>query len=387
MRILFLLDNTFTNDRRVHREAISLVKVGYELTLLAVKGNSLPEKEEIDGFKVERIFDEDIFDIKKGGCFNRYAQIISENYTFDIVHAHDQTMLHLGSKMKKNNPQLKLIYDSHELFHAWPLNISNYSNKIIFLKSFIVRKLFIRREHENRKQIDYVITVNQSLAKDLNDYLKTILFPIVIRNVPEKVKIINKKDILREKFNISSNKNILLFIGANIYRHTLNLEQVMDEFQGAKDVVLVFICTFNDNSKPVMDYVKKKGFENIYFHDRISPNQIPEYLSSADVGLVPTWNKKDLSYWYALDNKLFEYIQSEIPVLTTLQPEYRAVIDKYECGVCVNPDEKDSYIKGFIKIMNNYSYYKTNTKTAKQDLCWENEEQKLIELYKKLENE
>ena len=51
----------------------------------------------------------------------------------------------------------------------------------------------------------------------------------------------------------------------------------------------------------------KKNYTNIYFHPAVKPAEICSYLSGADVGLVPTWNKHNLSYWYALDNKLFEY--------------------------------------------------------------------------------
>lgn len=386
-KILFLLDNTFVNDRRVSREAFTLTRAGYELVLLAVKGNSLPEKEFVDGFWVERIFEKDIFDVKKSRCFNKYAMFISKHYSYDIVHAHDQTMLHLGVKLKRINSQIKLIYDSHELFHAWPLNVSNYNSIIVWLKSYVVRKILIHREYNNRKYIDFNITVNNSLAKNLNDYLDSKTYPFVIRNLPDKAVFKRERKIIHEKLDIPLNKKVLVFIGANIYRHTLNIEQVMHEVQSVEDFVLVFICSINSNSKPVIDYVKQNGLINIYFHDKISPKEIPEYLSSADIGLVPTWNKKDLSYWFALDNKLFEYIQSEIPVLATQQPEYVNIVDKYKCGVCVNPDEKDAYIRGFYNIMSKYDDFVANTKLAKEELCWENEEQVLIDLYKNIDNE
>lgn len=380
-QIVFLLDNTFVNDRRVKREAKSLIKVGFTVTILAVKGHDLVESEEVDGIKIKRIFDLDIFDIKKQKCFTRYAKKIIENYAFQVMHAHDQSMLHLASKIKRLKPQTTLIYDSHELFHAWPLNLSNYNNFIILLKSWIVRKIQTRREKLNYKYIDYIVTVNKSLADDLNKYLKAKQYPLVIRNLPEKVSINQKTNILRAKFNISQDRKILVFIGANIYRHTLNIEQVMTEMQQSSEYALVFICAFNQNSKPVMDFVAQKKLKHIYFHNIIPPYQIPEFLASADVGLVPTWNKKDLSYWYALDNKLFEYIQSEIPVLATQQPEYLKIIAEYNCGICVNPDETDAYLLGLNKIIANYEKYKVNIKLAKEQLCWEKEEQKLINFY------
>ena len=37
MKIAMLLDNPFTNDRRVHREAKELVQSGYGVTIFCVK--------------------------------------------------------------------------------------------------------------------------------------------------------------------------------------------------------------------------------------------------------------------------------------------------------------------------------------------------------------
>ena len=137
-KILILLDNPFTNDRRVYREAKSLIILGCDVTLVCVKKIGVPEYENIEGIEVYRIFEMDIFDIKKTKCFNRYASIIKDKFSFDIMHANDQTMLHSAVKIKTLIASSILVYDSHELFHAWPLNISNYNSKWIWLKSFIV---------------------------------------------------------------------------------------------------------------------------------------------------------------------------------------------------------------------------------------------------------
>ena len=386
-RILILLDNNFTNDRRVNREAKTLVDSGYSVDLVCIKDKNLPEKELIDGINVLRWLNEDIFDIKKRNCFDNYAKYINDNLEFDIIHANDHTMLHLGSKLKKINSNYILIYDSHELFHCWPLNISNFNSLTILIKSFLVRKYQIIREKRNRKYIDYIITVNQSLAADLSNYLFAKKEITVVRNIPEKTNSIQKTNILREKFNISGITKILVFIGANIYKKTLNIEHAIDEFGNKENTAFVIICKDNLNSKPVKEYVKEHHFDNIFFHDIIHPSEISQYLSSADVGLVPTWNKKDLSYWYALDNKLFEYINANIPVLATQQPEYVNIVKKYQCGICVNPDHKNAYIDGFKEILEKYEYFRNNTVSASQDLIWENEEQKLIDLYKKINDE
>ena len=205
-----------------------------------------------------------------------------------------------------------------------------------------------------------------------------------MRNIPEKSNTVDKTNILREKFGIPGTTKILVFIGANIYARTLNLEQVIDEFANVKDKAIVFICGENKNAEPIHEYVRAKNAGNVFFHGLIAPSEIPLFLSSADAGLVPTWNKNDMSYWYALDNKLFEYINAGIPVLATQQPEYRNIVENYNCGVCVNPDEKGAYLIGFNYILDHYAELQAKANSASEILTWENERGKLVELYKSL---
>lgn len=383
-KILVLLDNAFKNDRRVSRESETLVGAGFEVDLVAVKDDGSPENETINGVNVHRLLNTDIYDIKRWRCFKRYAQMIVDRFEFDIIHANDQAMLHLGSCIKTIKPSIILVYDSHELFHSWPLNASNFNSIPIMLKSYVVRKLQIRRERRNGKYIDQIITVNNSLATDLQRYMKAKRKVCVVRNIPEKGNAVQKTDILRKEFDIPQSTKILVFIGANIYARTLNLEQVIDEIGNVPDLALVFICGENKNAEPIHEYVKSKNVGNVFFHGLIPPSDIPKFLSSADVGLVPTWNKNDMSYWYALDNKLFEYINAGIPVLATRQPEYQNIIENYNCGVCVNPDKKGAYLDGFNIILNHYAELQAKVKAAAEVLTWENEQKKLVELYKSL---
>src|SRR5205085_10913814 len=134
-------------------------------------------------------------------------------------------------------------------------------------------------------------------------------------------------NIIREKFKIAAESKILVFIGANIYTKTLNLEQVMDEVGNQPNISFVFISSFKAGKVELENRAKEKGYTNIYFHPLLKPSEINNYLSSCDAGLVPTWNKKYLSYWYALDNKLFEYLMAEIPILATIQPEYKNIVE------------------------------------------------------------
>jgi len=378
-KILFLLDNPFTNDRRVHREAKSLVAAGYHIDLIAVKTQQTAVYEEIDGIKVHRLLSQDIYDIKKSSCFKKYTKEIIEKFDFDIIHANDQAMLNLGVKIKKQKRNIKLIYDSHELFRAWPLNTSG--NIFILLKSIIVRKLLQNREARNIKKIDGLITVNESIRNDLILHFKLKINSVSIRNIPELTYDVQGKNILRKEFNLKADDKILVYIGANIYPKTINIEQVINEFANIPNTFMIFICAFNWGKKAVEDHASKLGVENLLFHDLVPPYLINTYLSNADVGIISSWNKQDLSYWYGLDNKLFEYMMAEIPILATKQPEYVEIVEKNNIGICINP-EIENFYDAFKKIIANRDYYVENINKVKLFLNWEKESNKLIEFYK-----
>lgn len=383
-RVAMLLDNPLINDNRVKREAYAIAK-DFDLTLFCMQHKDLPFREVVNEVKIERIIPKDIFRFQSYKKLKLIARRIA-SYNFDVIHCHDHLMLNLGAMVKKINPQTVLIYDSHELFHSWPLNFSGKSLSIV-LKSFLVRKLQISREKKfGRSSIDFLITVNQSLADVLSKYFKIKSTPIVIRNVPDLDLMESRKNILREKFSIPDNQKILVFIGEHIYLNTLNMAQVLNEIGNKPDLAFVIISSPDEHRKEIETYAKGKGYNNIYYHDVIPYKDITNYLSGCDAGLIPTWNKTDLSYWYALDNKLFSYLMAEIPMLSTAQPEYSAIVDKYELGVCVNPDEPGAYYKGWQELTDYKNKYLQNFNRAKEELNWTNESKILISLYDKLLN-
>lgn len=383
MTIAMLLDNPFINDRRVLREVLTLASAGHKVFLFGVKSNGLPEKEEHEGYTVIRIFGEDIYDIKKQASLRKYFMaILSVNPR--VLHCHDQSMLQLGTMIKKQYPDLYLIYDSHELFHAWPLNLSKFGDPLLYIKSWIVRKYQVLREKNNAKYVDVVVTVNKSLANDLKNYFHLKNEVVVLRNIPEKQDFPVDKSLMRRRFNLPDSTRILVFIGSAIYLKTLNLEQVIDETSGIDNLALLFICGERGGKSDIMQWVKRNGYNHVYFHPLLKLEEIGPALASCDAGLVPTWNKKDLSYWYALDNKLFEYMMSGIPVLATKQPEYVAIVEAFGIGICVDPDQKDAYAKGLIQLLGNADRYKEPLQNARNILNWGNEKHQLLNMYSQI---
>lgn len=384
MNVGMLVDNAFTDDQRVFRAASSLARKGFDLTVLAVQGPGLPEAESVDGVRIRRVFSPATFDVKRPSYLRSQAQRWAAE-RFSVLHCHDHWMLHLGVQIKRLCPETILIYDSHELFHRWPLNLAQDIDWFMKFKSIVVRKYLVWRERANARHLDYLITVNESIAQQLGEYFRLRTQPLVIRNVPALESYRSAGQLIRERFGIPVNHKVLVFIGAFLHARTLNVEAVIDEVGNAPELALVLISGEGSTKEEVVAHVQRRGYKNIFFHPRLAPGDIIAHLSSCDVGLVPTWNPGDLSYWLALDNKLFQYIMAELPVLATAQPEYRKVVERYGVGVCVNPDRPGAYLEGLRTIIGSYAPFKENVRRAKMVLNWELEQHTLLEFYRKLE--
>jgi glycosyltransferase involved in cell wall biosynthesis len=123
--------------------------------------------------------------------------------------------------------------------------------------------------------------------------------------------------------------------------------------------------------------------ENIFFVSAVSYAEIPMYTGSADVG-VNSVEPTCLSYKYSLPNKLFEYIQSEIPVLTNSLPDCAALVNEYKVGRVIptwNVDSINEVVNDVLK--EDLSVYTPHLKAAKKILNWECEEKIFVQAYKK----
>ena len=85
--------NDFTRDSRVQKQAASLAKAGYDLTVFALWKKGLLEAETKEGFKIRRIR---IFSSFLNGFFGRLIKFLEFSCKVswkikktDIVHCHD----------------------------------------------------------------------------------------------------------------------------------------------------------------------------------------------------------------------------------------------------------------------------------------------------------
>jgi glycosyltransferase involved in cell wall biosynthesis len=204
----------------------------------------------------------------------------------------------------------------------------------------------------------------------------------IIRNMPRLSSSIENQ--LKLEIKLPENRKIILYQGAlNIGR---GIEQVIDLIPFLENVIFVIAGTGTiENS--LKEKVLKKGLtEKVIFTGKLPFESLNLLTTKAHLGLVLQDNIS-LSYHYVLPNRLFDFIKAGVPVIASDLPEIRKIVNAAHIGLLVSGPE-DSELLDKIK----YLLFDENLrielidsmKVCSKNYNWENEERKLLELYKNL---
>ena len=382
--VCMVVYNFFVNDARVIREAKTLVKSDYEVTVFALHKEGLRQNEEMHGFKVNRIHltsgklpQYNIFQILKYFEFILRCYLRTRKKDISICHSHDLEALLVGYLITKSN-KCKLIYDSHELWGdpGYIFFTRPSYPKFVF---FIQRKL----EHFIMGRAHAIITVNDSIGAFIARENK-VRKPYVIKNVHNLAKV-TKSNEIKEKIGIIDDKRkIILYQGG--FRRGRGLENLIVSMRWVDDAVLVML---GDGviRKDLKDLAVEHKVENkVFFVRAVPPEEVFSYTCLADIGVHPIENRC-LNHYYCLPNKLFEYLMAGLPVAVSDFPEMARIVKKYKVGEVFNPAKPEDISRAINSLLNNQDKYqecKLNTKKVNQIYNWGNEEKKLLRIYREL---
>jgi glycosyltransferase involved in cell wall biosynthesis len=363
MRIILCVTNDIVTDCRVNRIARSLMKMPADVLII---GTSFPDSMPLSehGCQTRRL--KMLF--KKGPLF--YAEYNLRLFFLlifqhaDMLVANDlDTLLavFLASRLKA----LPAVYDSHEYFTELP--------ELVGRKW--VRKIWESIEAMMLPSITHAYTVSASIAKEYKQ--KYGINMEVIRNLPYRIeKKLKPLTSLR-----NGNESIIIYQGSlNMGR---GLELAIRAMQFTNNVRLI-IAGAGYLEHELRQLTKTLALqEKIHFAGRLSPDELRQYTAQADLGISLEENL-GLSYYYALPNKLFDYIQARIPVLVSDLPEMAGVVHQYEIGKVISTIDPRELARTFTEMLTDRikrNVWLANLEKASAGLCWENEEKKLAAVY------
>lgn len=159
-----------------------------------------------------------------------------------------------------------------------------------------------------------------------------------------KENIINDEDLINNKFNI-------VYTGA--IRPVNNVGKILDVAKALKYIEDMNFLIYGDGNekKTLENRIKNENINNVKIKGRVEKKYIPYILSKSNINILNysrdkyNWSRGNSS------NKLFEYMASGKPIISTVQMGY-SIINRYKCGIELKDDSVETFSNEILKIKN-----------------------------------
>ena len=369
IKVCHVISGYYRNDPRIfQRQCKSLVNGGYEVCILTNDGQPNEVMEGIKVYATDKYWK------------NRIKVLLFANSQFlkkaievnsDIYQLHSPELFSLGLKLKKLGKIV--IYDAHE-----------------DLPSHILEKEWIPLIF--RKLISNFI--NFYMNRVLKNY-NEIISPH--QHVVEKLELINANTTLITNFakfgslinydlsHYLNRENSICYSGT-VYLHS-NQEFILEAISNINNLKYQIVGFIDENYKEQLS--ERKGFEKLQFLGRIPWEELNDFYSKSLIGMVIIDYKLNLGYrrgTYAV-NKIFEYMEAGLPIICTDYDLWKEIVDKYDCGICVEPNNAKQIEEAIQFLISNkekaYQMGQNGRKAVLLEYNWSTQEKEYLRIFKK----
>ncbi len=364
-KVLMLLTNPFRPDPRVYKEAKSLIKGGYEVTIFAWdRDGGFPEREVLDSIKIRRFGIPSSYGsmsmVKGLRRFWKEVRREAKNEDFDIIHCHDFDTLPVGLKIARKMKK-KVVYDAHE----------NYASMIEFDVPRPVY-LFIRwYEKRLAPRADGVVAASEPMGDALS-------CPYTVVTNARELENIDAERLNKCRGRLPADSFVLTYIGVlEPMRFLVEACEVVEGMEG----VHLLIGGYGRLEADIRKYAEKSG--KITFMGRVPyPDVMP--CTAASDAVMCVFNPANKNNVMGPPNKLFEGMMAGRPVLATKGTYSGDIVGRTGCGIAVDYTP-ESFRKAVEFLRDNpdraAEMGRNGRKAAEGEFNWGVMEQRLLALY------
>lgn len=345
-----------SNDIRIFvKECTTLAAAGYDMYLVA-PGESRVE----NNVKITGCGDVPASRSERAKNFDGHVYDVALSIDADIYHFHDPEMLRYALKLKKMGK--KIIFDSHEDVPG------QIKSKPWIPAPFrgIVSAGYRSYETSHVRKFDAVITATDYIERQFEGRARRI---VTVRNYPKL------DDISVSDKDFSERDRIVCYAGGISH---IRGEEIMVSTIGEMDN-----CTLELAGDCESDAIKQTDPPNTKYIGKIGRQEVNELYARSRVGiclLLPVPN-----YVNSLPTKIFEYMAAGLPSVSSNFPLCREILEKYDCGIAVDPCDHDAVVKAVRYYLDNpeeaHKAGMRGRRAIEEELNWRNEGKKLVELY------
>jgi glycosyltransferase involved in cell wall biosynthesis len=368
-RLICHLTSVHSRDdvRIFHKECRSLIGKGYRVILIVSDGKSDKVREGIQIIGLAK------FSNRLLRMFFSPLMIFlrSLRVNADLYHLHDPELIPIGLLLKLFGKMV--IFDSHEDVSKQILGkpYLGETSRFFLSRSYLVFESIVCR------WFDAIIAATPYIR---DKFLKINSNTLEVNNFP----------ILGELFegipSWSKRKKQVCYIG-NIAKIRGIEEDILSTAFFKNDITLCIAGRFTDS---VFEKQAKSlsQWNSIRALDWLSREEVKQLLNESMAGLVTLHPREN--FLDSLPVKMFEYMSAGIPVIASDFPMWRAIIEKNQCGICVDPMNPQQIADAVNTLVENTELAETMGKNGRdavlREFNWSIEEQKLFYIYERVLN-
>jgi glycosyltransferase involved in cell wall biosynthesis len=348
------------DDHRIlHKECVSLREAGYDVTLIApdterttIRGVS------VVGFRVpvrnrlERT-------LRRPQAAYRAAVAVDA----DLYHFHDPDFLPYGTRLARAGK--RVVYDAHEDV----LTQIRYKDWLPGPSRALVARSVARLEAACVARIDAVVTPSLAALARLSPRQPNA---VLVANYP-------RLDDGVTATAWADRGRVACYVGG--ITRVRGVQALVD----AMAYTDAELCLAGTISPPELrrELERSAGWPHVRYLGRVAPEQVPELLTRARVGVIPL--RPIPNYRVAYPVKLFEYLAAGLPVVATDVPLWRALLDAHGCGLCVPADSPHRLAEAITAILDDDDRARAMGQRARlaaeRHYSWQSQADALLRLY------
>ncbi|PKP11400.1 MAG: hypothetical protein CVU09_03790 [Bacteroidetes bacterium HGW-Bacteroidetes-4] len=387
-KVLMVLEGDFPPDDRVYKEAKSLIKQGFSVTIACYTFTQKPRHEVFNQIQIIRkpipklIYKLSVAALKLPFYFlwwQKYLESLLRTEAFDIIHIHDLPLAKVGTLIKKKY-NLKLVVDLHE---NWPAHLSQAKHTNTFLGKILSDQNKWRTyEAQILHHANLIICVVEEMMERI---VKLELPEAKIIVLPNTIDPMEYNLVAHEK---PSDEFVLFFAGGITIERGLQyvipaIAKLMDKIPTLK-LKIVGMGSYLKTLKMLVN--KYNLTQHVEFLGWKPLKEVIQMTSDADVALIPhlKWEQTDCSS----PNKLFQCMYAKVPLIVSNCNSVERIVLETQSGVSYAYNDINELAD---KILNLYKHpevrltmAENGNKAVLTKYHWNNTVKTLTEAYKNI---
>lgn len=375
MRVYLLARKRLLQNSRVFKQARSLARGGYAVTVIGLGGPGQAPHEDVDGFTLRRI---------PGSASRQWRfplswlqfyigawKLVSEAPRAPaIIHCNDLDTLPIGILLGRRH-RVPILYDAQDLYPDQDHIPS------------LLRPLLILAERVLLRRVQRMTVVNDAIGEVMHQRYGVRADAVILNAAP--LAEVTDGPTIRAWLSIQPDQTVIVYTGA-LAPHR-GLEHTLLALRELDNACLVFLGE-GDLQKKLERLAAQSGLaDRVLFAKFVPYAQVATFIRSADIGIVP-YEHYGLNHYLCSPSKLFHYITAGLPIACSDFPFLHRIVVGEEIGAVFDPADPSSIAQAIRSLTASDTYERAKARVASLShrYSWEQEEQKLLSVYGTLEH-